>query len=383
MKILLVSTADWDHPFWTNKQHVTMALAAEGHQVLYVESLGIRTFSKESVHDSKRVAQRLKRFISPPRSVAKGVHVASPLVVPIWSNKFVVALNHFFMRLQMSMWRYRWGNWDAVWTYSPITLAAIEAGSAPLLYHCVDNISAQPSMPRQAIDHYETKLVERADLIYATAPELTERLLAMGAKHVEEHTNVVDFEHFSKVQSRGKGTMACESARIGFVGALSSYKVDVALVKKVADTFPSSEIYLVGQVGEGQPGETLDELRTYKNIVFAGPRDYAELPALIASFDVALLPVPINEYTKSMFPMKFFEYLACGVPVVSTAIPSLSNFKKYAFFSNSHDEFVENVSSALSVSEDSRRAGRELAALYTYKRRTSDMTSKLQLAVAG
>lgn len=374
MRILLVSTADWDHPFWTNKQHVTMALAEQGHEVLYVESLGIRSFSRESVQDSKRVVRRLRRFLGRPRLVAPRVHVASPLVVPIWSRRSIVTLNRVLMWLQMVIWRLTWGPWDTVWTYSPITMAAVPVGSLPVLYHCVDNISAQPLMPTEAIDRYETELVHRADVIFSTAPDLTDRLGRMGAVKVIEHTNVVDFDHFQNAVRRP----STEIKTIGFVGALSRYKVDLKLLKLVAENFPDHEIVLVGQVGEGQPGETLEELRHLNNVKLLGPKPYGELPQIMAGFDVALLPVPINDYTKSMFPMKFFEYLSSGVPVVSTAIPSLEKYGSHAFISVTNEQFLEDIRAAMDISDDWRDNGRTLASNYTYRRRTADMYAALK-----
>lgn len=378
MKILLISTADWDHPFWTNKQHVTMALAELGHEVLYVESLGIRPFSRESVQDSRRVMRRLQRFFRRPRLVAPNVSVASPLILPLWSKKSAVALNRLLMKFQMWAWRVRWGRWDVVWTYSPITTAAITLDSRPVLYHCVDNISAQPFMPTDVIDRYESELVRRSDLVFSTAPELTDRLAAMGASGVIEHTNVVDFEHFGGSAPLPQRPGCGGARRIGFVGALSRYKVDLEILKLVAERYPDDQIVLIGQIGEGQPGETLDELSGLRNVAFLGPKPYDELPRHMASFDVALLPVPINMYTKSMFPMKFFEYLASGVPVVSTAIPSLETFRPRVFISETPEDFVNNIETAISASDEWREKGRLLASRYTYRQRTADMTKALE-----
>lgn len=376
MRILLVSTADWDHPFWTNKQHVTKALATLGHEVLYVESLGIRPFSRGSVNDTGRVLKRLKRFFKPPREVSPRITVASPLVLPLWSNKRAVILNQMLMKFQVLAWRLFWGRWDVVWTYSPITTAALKLSSTKVLYHCVDNIAAQPTMPSATIDLYERELLKQADLIYSTAPELTERLLTMGAKEVLEHTNVVDFEHFAAT-NRGATTQHGPQV-IGFVGAISSYKVDLELIGLVAKHFPECHIVLVGQVGEGQPGETLAGLGRYPNIRLLGPRSYKDLPSIMASFDAAILPVPINDYTKSMFPMKFFEYLAAGVPVVATAIPALQKFSSVAFISDSNETFLENISKALTVSPAWLAEGRSLASKYTYQKRTGDMVEAVE-----
>ena len=79
--IVLLSTADWDHPLWTNKQHVACALAAEGERVLYVESLGLRSVQAKS-QDFSRIFRRLFRGLRLVRVVRPGVWVLSPLVWP-------------------------------------------------------------------------------------------------------------------------------------------------------------------------------------------------------------------------------------------------------------------------------------------------------------
>ncbi|MCI0139982.1 glycosyltransferase [Arthrobacter bambusae] len=286
----------------------------------------------------------------------------------------------------MWFWKVSWGKWDAIWTYSPITTAAISADSRPVLYHCVDNIAAQPLMPAEAIDRYETELVHTADLIFSTAPDLTDRLRRMGADNVIEHTNVVDFEHFGKeyrMRDDSESSRRPSPRTIGFVGALSRYKVDLQLLRRVAEKYPDADVVLIGQIGEGQPGETLAELKDLTNVKLLGPKPYSELPGIISTFDVALLPVPINPYTRSMFPMKFFEYLACGIPVVSTRIPALEKFGDSAFIADTDEQFVEYVKVASTVSRNWRDNARTLASKYTYRERTAEMCCMLDRLLAS
>ena len=74
--VVLLATADWDHPLWTNKQHVAVALAAEGHRVLYVESLGLRP-AQATARDLSRILKRLRRGLRGPRRVRPGIWVWS------------------------------------------------------------------------------------------------------------------------------------------------------------------------------------------------------------------------------------------------------------------------------------------------------------------
>ena len=95
--IVLLSTADWDHPLWTNKQHVACALAAEGERVLYVESLGLRSVQVKS-QDFRRILRRLFLGLRFLRSVRPGIWVLSPLVLPGGSHGLALRLNRLMVR---------------------------------------------------------------------------------------------------------------------------------------------------------------------------------------------------------------------------------------------------------------------------------------------
>ena len=95
--VIILSTADWDHPLWTNKQHTALALAAAGHRVLYVESLGLRA-PRAGRRDLKRIARRLLRMLRLPRLVAPRVWVWSPPVWPGGQMGWPLALNRHLLR---------------------------------------------------------------------------------------------------------------------------------------------------------------------------------------------------------------------------------------------------------------------------------------------
>ena len=94
---VILATADWDHPLWTNKQHTALSLIDHGNRVLYIESLGLRS-PRASVADGRRILRRLQRVLRPPRRVRKNLWVWSPLVVPGGTHGLVLAINRFLVR---------------------------------------------------------------------------------------------------------------------------------------------------------------------------------------------------------------------------------------------------------------------------------------------
>lgn len=375
--VVLLATADWSNPFWTNKQHVAVELARRGHRVLYVDSLGLRRPSA-SQHDVGRIAKRLLRGLRPPRLVRERLWVWSPLVLPLQSVALVRAINRWSLRLGLWLWT-RWLRLrhDLLWTYNPMTTQLFPmAAFEKIVYHCVDEIGAQRGMPRAEIDAAEQELLARADYCFVTAEALLEdRRDRCGSIHY--FPNVADFDHFAA--ARDAETRVPEDLAVlgrpvvGFIGAITEQKMDFALVRALALAHPEYAIALIGKVGEGDPWASAEPLRGLPNVHLLGPKPYASLPSYLKGFDVAILPSAANDYTRGMFPMKFFEYLAAGRPVVSTALPSLREFGDIACLAETTAAFIAGVERAVRGEAPPLAARLAVAREHTYERRTGLM----------
>ena len=375
---IVLATADWDHPLWTNKQHTAMSLAALGHRVLYVESLGLRP-PRKGMTDLPRIFKRLRRVVRPPRMVQQGIWVWSPLVIPGASHPLAQFLNRVLVRGGLQL-MHRWlalRN-PILWTYNPLTLEVLAPTSFPkVVYHCVDRIQAQPEMPGERIELAERQLCRVSSVVFTTAPEL-QRSLAPLNRHTYLFGNVAEFDHFARAW---QCTSLCPaelaplpSPRLIFIGAIDAYKLDLTALTQLARKRPDWSLVLVGPIGEADPGTDIGVLRAFPNVHWLGPRPYAELPNWLAHADVALLPLQLNSYTRNMFPMKFFEYLAAGLPVVATAIPSLERFRGSALFAPPGAEHLEAaISRALKGQGPALSERLALARHHTYKERTQEM----------
>lgn len=382
--IVLLSTAEWSNPLWTNKQHTAVELVKQGHRVFYVESLGMRQPTLTS-QDIRRIFKRLIRGLRAPREVRPGLWIWSPLVVPAAKHPWVRLLNRiwlsFFIRFWIVVLRFKK---PLLWTYNPLTLDILDVSFFKfLVYHCVDNIAAQPGMLlSHQIKASESMLCKCSDLVFVTSRALYKKCEPLNIKTVY-HTNVVDNEHFSKAvesfQKLPNDLLNIPEPRLLFVGAISAYKVDFSLIKSVAHSMPGCSFVMIGPVGEGDPHTDISELSDESNIHLLGVRSYSQLPAYMAHSRVGLLPCKINTYTESMFPMKFFEYLAGGLPVVATPLPALEEFSAYYFSANSAAEFKKMITLALSSkSIDKVNAAKTVLGRYSYESRTRDMCMMIE-----
>ena len=383
--VVILSTADWDNPFWTNKQYMAVELARRGFRVLYVESVGLRRPTLNS-RDVGRILRRLWRCARAPRKARENLWVWSPLVLPVHGLGWARGVNRFLFRSGLQFWM-KWLHVrpEIMWTYNPLTVELLSLSKfGVVIYHCVDEMKAVPGMPVEVVVRAEHELVRCADVIFTTAPRLAEDRRRLNS-NTYYHGNVADYDHFSKaldpLTKIPDDLVAIPEPRLGFVGAVSGYKVDFALLRKLAEAHPEWSIVLIGKIGEGDPWTDVSELRGLRNLHLLGPRPYSELPCYLRGVQVALLPNLLNEYTASMFPMKFFEYLAAGLPVVSVNLPALRDHSDVALVTSTPDEFICAVEAALAKRGPSLEARLSRAQRNTYASRTELMLEILHRTI--
>ncbi|NUX55208.1 glycosyltransferase [Paraburkholderia youngii] len=326
---VLFSTADWDEPYWTNKQHTASILAARGWRILYVESVGFRSPKVASGRDWSRLWRRLWRgvqslVLGPPRR-ADNIWVLSPLMVPAGHHlPFVRSLNQAMLRFSVNRFaRSRRYDKPVVWTYHPYMLDAIATlPRGPLVYHCVDDIAAIPGVDVDAFRNAQQDLLGRCEAVFTTAQSLKDVCLPFNP-NTHFFGNVVDEAHFGTAREDGPlpaELAAIDEPRLVYHGVLSDFKVDLPLLLQTAQARPGWQWVIIGEEREGQRSDLLAQLKRLPNVHLLGYRPYRALPQYLRGMRVGVLPTLINEYTHSMFPMKFYEYLAAGLPVVSTPL---------------------------------------------------------------
>lgn len=361
--IVCVGTADWQTELPIN-QHQLMGRLAARNRVLFVESLGLRR-PQLAGRDLRRIWRRLLRGLRGVRPAAGGVHVLSPLVLPFHGHASVRALNRRLLRAQVrrAVRRLGFGR-PLLWGYAPQAEALLDVlDPGPVVYHCVDDVAAQKGVDAESFQASEERFARRADLVLASAPALAERMRLLS-ENVLYAPNVADTGLFATALDEGPVDPAVDSLprpRLVFQGAIVATKLDVGLLAELAALRPAWSIVLVGPRGAGDPGGDLSPLDGAPNIHFAGPRDASELPVVLRGADAGLIPYAINDLTRSVFPMKVYEYLAAGLPAIATPLPALAGVEGV---DRVHDasELVAAVERGLSLDTPQRRRERSAAA---------------------
>jgi glycosyltransferase involved in cell wall biosynthesis len=335
---------------WTgdplSKTHLMRVLARD-NRILWINAIANRmpTASKKDV---SRIFTKLKSFTEPVREVEPNIFVLNPLAFPSYGNKAILSVNQTFLARQVRKAMQKLGFRDVInIVFNPAAgMIAGRLGESELIYYCVDEYTAFTGASR-GLKAIEDDLFTRAGLVIVSADRLYE-----SKKHFNPNTFVIrhgtDWRHFrtalDKSLKKPDDIATLPRPIIGFHGLLADW-VDYALVKRLAGHFSQGSIVLIGKtsVDAAQKIKMLDDL---PNVHLLGRKPYAELPAYCKAFDVAINPFEISELTLAANPLKVREYLAAGLPVVSTDIPEVRILED-CLIGTSHDDFIAKVEFAL------------------------------------
>jgi len=328
----------------TSKTHI-MRILSEKNRILWVDSIGMRR-PTVSGRDARRLARKLRQITRGLVTVNPNLHVASPLVLPLPGVPGVDRLNATLLSASLRYFARRAGlTRPIVWTFLPTTVGLLgRLGESRVIYHCVDEYSAFAGVPREALRRMEAELVRRADLVLASSETLAE-----ARRRVNPRTffvsHGVDVAHFSRALDpalpRPADVAGLARPVIGFFGLLAEW-IDLELLAAIARRRPHWTLLLLGKA-------TVDTgaLRALPNVRLLGQKPYAALPAYCRAFDVGLIPFRIDELTVRANPLKLREYLAAGLPVVSTDLPEVRKYAGLVRLAGGPEGFIEAIEAAL------------------------------------
>jgi glycosyltransferase involved in cell wall biosynthesis len=239
-----------------------------------------------------------------------------------------------------------------------------------IVYDCMDEHSGYTgSKPRNLAR--EARLIEESDLVVASS-----RLLFDKAKRQASRAillpNAADFDHFNAPPAE-RPLEGLSRPIIGYFGAIAEW-FDVDMIKAAAELRRGWHFVLIGDFSRAD----VAALRRLRNVHLLGELPYRALPAYLHQLDVACIPFRINSLTMATSPVKFYEYLSAGKPVVSVPLPELEQYRGFFYPAQTGVEFVRQVESALSEQSHEKSLARiELARANTWSHRCAQLSEAL------
>jgi GT2 family glycosyltransferase len=207
--------------------------------------------------------------------------------------------------------------------------------NSTLIYDCMDHHEGFGNVAQELLD-LEIALMRRADLLVATS-DWIEQHGKRENRNVEVIRNAGEYDFFSK---RPDNVYRDPENRkiIGYYGAIAEW-FDLDLIKQVAQSFPQHLILLIGN----DTVQAKKYLKACPNVVMEGEVPYASLPHYLHAIDVCLLPFKVIPLTLATNPVKVYEYLSAGKPVVSVKLPELSQFGELVWAVENPTDFVSAI----------------------------------------
>lgn len=360
--IVCISFVTWDDHWGTPQQQ--MSRLAKHNRILFVDQPISPLSFFTGIRRRAAVMEQFKRWRRGYREVAKNVYAAAPPpILPLRYNKLVNAINAFILRRWLARQAKRLGFRDVVyWNFQP-SFPGLGRAVDPALsvYHCVDDFASVPYWwhPGSAVRAREVECCREADVILCTGRKLVEARAHLNPNiyFVPEGADIGLFTTAALPETKVPDDIAQLPGNvIGYIGVID-FRLDVALIAHAARQHPDWSFALIGPV---KKDTDLDVLHELPNVRFFGNRKIEELPAYIKAMDVCLIPYVLNDYTHHIFPLKLYEYMAAGKPIVAT---DMAEMRPYAgdemTIVHGKDEFVAAIEDAIAHDSPERAAARQ------------------------
>ena len=344
---IIFSSVDWT-THWQLHHQLATSLVSTGNRVLFVENTGVRSVN---IHDIGRLSDRLSSW-------RKGIHgfssidgdeltLYSPILLPFPYSKLALFINKKIFNLSILRW-IKASNFNEPVIISFLPTPLIQNGIKNInpklsIYYCANNM-AESSISASQVRPYEDHFFASVDIVFTAAYVIQEYAKRFSEK-VFYFPPGIDFDKFRTALKDNKDVPSDLSniagPIVGYIGALGKV-LDQELLCILADQYKKCTVVLIGPIYTN-----IDVLRTKSNIVFLGEKPHDQLPYYIQGFDVGIVPYVCNDFTEGVYPSKLNEYLAMGIPAVSTNLREVRESKEVygeaAIIANNTHDFIDAI----------------------------------------
>lgn len=354
-RIIVCLASAWDYD--PTSKHQIMKILAGRNDIVWINYHGTRRPAITGA-DLRTGFSVLRRVLKGIRRVDSSIIQVTPLVVPGAKHWLLKKLHERILvsQIRRAVATVSGANEKPiqVWSFAPdVPYLVGQFNEECFLYYCVDEHSQFKGVDPESILKAEAELMDRADLVITTSAALYQSKRSRCPDTVLVRHGV-DFERFSTAwrdpPPRPSDLPAPPSAPIfGFFG-LIDFWIDCELIAEVARLRPN---YTFVMIGDCKVDTSC--LRKRPNVLFLGRKPNEDLPAYCAAFDAGLLPFVNGPMTRNVNPIKMYEYLAAGLPIVSTPMAEAERFAGPIQIADSPEGFARACDDVLAADSPGRR----------------------------
>lgn len=358
---------------WQRPQHILSQYAQNGYTIVYL-AMGVK--SKESKYNNIDEAGADVVFSKLAENIYK-LWLCSESDFNVYIDRLDGGnLNNLYLGLVSALtslkikqvyYMVHFPGW------SNLVFKIKEKFNGMVIFDCMDDHSGFSTNTTNAISE-ETYLLRNADLVVATSD-----LLASKAK--KENNNVIlvrngtEYEHFNNIYPNHKMDHLADKPIIGYYGAISDW-FDIEIIEYCAKQRPDWNFVLIGST----LGCNINSIKDISNVFLLGEQPYQDLPGYLYYFDVCIIPFKLTPLTMATNPVKFYEYLSCGKPVVSINLPELERYRDYCYLAKDKEEFLVMLGTSLIEKDRSTIIEKriELARQNSWQERFQSIVSRME-----
>jgi len=345
----LVFADDWgEHP--SSCQHIFKHILKE-YPVVWVNTVGMRT-PRLNRTDAQKALRKLRKMFFPQKNssskekLGKGFQnltVLQPFMIPYnrgtfrWFNRYSVIK---IVRQKLSELGLRY---PILVTTVPNACDYIGAfNEKKVIYYCVDDFANWPGHDKALVLCMEEELIKKADIFVATSEKLYQRLEKYG-KTTYLLPHGVDLEAFVNIPDNAEhpAVSHISKPRVGYVGLIDD-RLDWELIKTLLKRLRDVNFVFIGR----QEIE-VSFLKEYSNFYILSPIPYSEVPLMLKSMDILMLPYKINEFTQTINPLKLKEYLSSSKKVIGVPLKEIEKYRDYLTIAFNPEDWVNKIKIAL------------------------------------
>jgi GT2 family glycosyltransferase len=351
---------DWDFRV-QRPQHLASVLADAGHRIIYVapqleprDGRGAFRFVSSPRPGVFQVRLKVEPPLPSLYTGFDGFH-AQQTIAAIRECAAVLDSRHPVAVLEFPAWR----------------SAALAVPGATIVMDCLDHVAGFANVSARVVEE-ERRLIAEADVVVASSQRLVDTL--GQTRRTALVRNGADTSFFATRPDEVRFDKS--KPIVGYFGAIESW-FEMTWIARAAQERPDLDFVLIGR----NTGADAGPVRDLANVHLLGEQPYAELPAYLHQFDVAVIPFKLTELIRNVNPVKLYEYCSAGVPVVASPMPELLGLGDLIYLARDADGFVSQLERAMKEDSPSRRATRrEWAANHDWTSRGESFLAAIRSA---